>query len=91
MFASPSVNQGFKNQSFQQSSIFGSLGQQVNISKQPGMKSSGRAATVVMEATVTKSDAKTTATDENYMDRVVLQQKYDNLDHLDPDVHYTGN
>ena len=91
MFAGASVNQGFKNQSFQQPSFLGSLSQQVSISRQPAMKSSGRAPTVVMEATVTKSDAETKSADPNYMDRVVLQQKYDNLDHLDPDVHYTGN
>lgn len=29
--------------------------------------------------------------DTDYMDKVFLQQKYDNTDHLDPDLHYTGN
>lgn len=28
---------------------------------------------------------------EDHMDKVFLQKKYDNLDHLDPVLHYTGN
>ena len=53
---------------------------------------SGRAPTVVMHAAATdaakESDEKA---DKDYMDRVFLQQKYDNVDHLDPILHYTGN
>lgn len=44
-----------------------------------------------MEATATAGAATDASTDANYMDKVMLQQKYDNADHLDPELHYTGN
>lgn len=28
---------------------------------------------------------------DDHMDRVFLQQKYDNADHMDPELHYEGN
>lgn len=31
------------------------------------------------------------STKENHMDKIFLQKKYDNVDHLDPDLHYRGN
>jgi fructose-bisphosphate aldolase class I len=55
------------------------------------MNSVGRAPTVVMQATATEADSKTKAPEADYMDRVFLQQKYDNRDHLDPILHYSGN
>lgn len=44
-----------------------------------------------MEATATADAATEQKADKDYMDKVFLQQKYDNADHLDPDLHYTGN
>ena len=44
-----------------------------------------------MMATTTADAATDQNLDKNYMDKVFLQQKYDNADHLDPDLHYTGN
>lgn len=87
MFAGASVNQGIQKSSFQPS-IIDTIGQQASISKQmPTVQASSRAPTVVMDAaTETGTD-----NDSAYMDKVFLQQKYDNADHMDPDLHYTGN
>ena len=85
---------GAANKSFQpsmsQSPFMGSLGQQFSISRQPVSKNV-RNTTVVMEATATTEGKTEQKTDVDYMDRVMLQQKYDNSDHLDPVLHYTGN
>ena len=52
----------------------------------------GRGPTVVMNASASETVADSaTKADSDYMDRVFLQQKYDNVDHLDPVLHYTGN
>lgn len=91
MFAGSSVNQVQKS-SYQPASFIDSIGQQVSIGKQmPTVQSSSRASAVVMEATATASAGTDSKTDAAYMDKVFLQQKYDNSDHLDPDLHYTGN
>ena len=91
MFAGSSVNQ-IQKSSYQPASFIDSIGQQVSISKQmPNVQSSSRAPTVVMEATATAAAGTDSKTDASYMDKVFLQQKYDNADHLDPDLHYTGN
>jgi hypothetical protein len=87
MFAGASVNQGIQKSSFQPS-IIDTIAQQASISKQmPTVQASSRVPTVVMDAaTETGTD-----NDSAYMDKVFLQQKYDNADHMDPDLHYTGN
>ena len=91
MYAGASVNQVQKS-SYQPSQFIDSFGQQVSLSKQmPTVQSSSRAPTVVMQASATAGAAADATTDQNYMDKVVLQQKYDNADHLDPELHYTGN
>ena len=94
MFAGVGSNQGLKTPSFSSSMMGQALGQQISIGKQSSMKAAGagRGPTVVMNATAsdTVADSETKA-DADYMDRVFLQQKYDNVDHLDPVLHYTGN
>ena len=89
MFAG-STNQGMNTSAFQ-SSYMGTIGQQMSISKMPAAKATSRASAVVMDATASTEPATEQVTDSDYMDRVFLQQKYDNSDHLDPDLHYTGN
>lgn len=66
--------------------FMGALGHQVNMTRYGG----SRRGTVSMMATATVSGEKVEAK-EDHMDKVFLQQKYDNADHLDPVLHYTGN
>lgn len=50
----------------------------------------GARSSVVMMAGATVAGETEINTKEDHMDKVFLQQKYDNSDHLDPDLHYTG-
>lgn len=50
-----------------------------------------RGSTILMAAGATvEGDAKQDVK-EDHMDRIFLQQKYDNADHMDPVLHYEGN
>lgn len=53
-------------------------------------KSLGRTKVVMMAAPTVEGETKIEQK-EGHMDRIFLQQKYDNADHLDPVLHYTGN
>lgn len=66
----------------------GALGNQVNQNRYGGR--SGARSSVVMMAGATVAGETEIDTKENHMDKIFLQQKYDNSDHLDEVLHYTG-
>lgn len=67
--------------------FMGALGHQVNLGRYGG----ARSGTVKMMATAATVEGEKVETKDDHMDKVFLQQKYDNADHLDPVLHYTGN
>lgn len=60
------------------------------MSKMPMGASRTRSSTVVMQATATVSGDAKQEVKEDHMDRIFLKEKYDNADHLDPELHYEG-
>lgn len=68
-------------------SFMGALGHQVNMGRYGG----ARSGTVKMMATAATVEGEKVEAKDDHMDTVFLQQKYDNADHLDPVLHYTGN
>jgi len=51
----------------------------------------GRNSKVVMQAAASVAGDTKIEQKEDHMDKVFLQQKYDNADHMDPNLHYEGN
>lgn len=75
-----------------QPTFMGTLGQNANMMKQSVRgKSMGRTSEVVMKAAATVSGDTKIDQKEDHMDKVFLQQKYDNADHMDPVLSYQGN
>lgn len=67
-----------------------SLDHQVNMSKSARNTAMPRSS-VVMNATATVAGDTGIDAKADHMDKIFLQQKYDNVDHLDPVLHYEGN
>jgi hypothetical protein len=73
-----------------QPQFMSNLGHQVNMSKQMGGTRTRSSSITMMAGSATVEGEAKQEVKEGHMDRVFLQQKYDNADHLDPVLKYEG-
>lgn len=73
-----------------QPQFMNTFGNQVNMMQSSMGASRTSRSSIVMKAGATVTGDTKQDVKENHMDKVFLQQKYDNADHMDPDLHYTG-
>lgn len=70
--------------------MMGGLGNSVNMMRHAAPTASSRSS-VRMMAVLAKDEQGNMKPESEYMDKIFLQQKYDNVDHLDVVIKYTGN
>lgn len=72
------------------SGVMGSFGNQMFQARYGG-KAGPRSRVAMMAGAATVEGDTAIEQKEDHMDKVFPQKKYDNADHLDPVLHYTGN